>query len=80
MISINAYTGDTKSCFGIKKRPNEPMSCSAYVIYFYIVSVSPLQYSRTVLVDQRLVIRLQLVDVGQLAGLCVQIKFAVERL
>lgn len=37
--------------------------------------VSPLQYSRTVLVDQRLVVRLQLVDVGELGALCVQVKF-----
>lgn len=42
--------------------------------------VSPLQYSRTVLVDQRLVVRLQLVDVWELGALCVQVKFAVERM
>lgn len=43
------------------------------------MSVSPLEDSRTVLVDQRLVVGLQLVDVRQVGGLCVQVKFAVER-
>lgn len=42
------------------------------------LSVSPLQYSRAVLVDQRLVVRLELLDGGQLSGLCVEVEFAVE--
>lgn len=40
--------------------------------------ISPLQYSRTVLVDQRLVVRLQALDVGHLRGLGVQVKLAVQ--
>ncbi len=43
------------------------------------MSVSPLQNSRTVLVDQRLIVWLQLFDVRQVGGLCVQIKFAAKR-
>lgn len=45
-----------------------------------MLSVLPLQYSRTVLVDQRLVVWLQFLDVGQLGGLGVQVKFAVRRI
>lgn len=44
------------------------------------MSVSPLKYSSTVLVDQRLVVGLQLVDIRQVGGLCVQVKFAEERM
>lgn len=44
-----------------------------------IIWMSPLQYSRTVLVDQRLVVRLEPLDVGHLRGLGVQVKLAVQR-
>ena len=56
---------------------NHPLYLYRSIVEF---TVSPLQYSRTVLVDQRLVVRLQLVDVGQLGGFCVEVKFAVERM
>lgn len=44
-----------------------------------IIWNSPLQYSRTVLVDQRLVVRLEPLDIGHLCGLGVQVKLAVQR-
>lgn len=44
-----------------------------------IIWNSPLQYSRTVLVDQRLVVRLEPLDVRHFRGLGVQVKFAVQR-
>lgn len=45
-----------------------------------MLSVSPLQYSRAVLVNKRLVVWLQLINVGQISGLGVQVKFAVQRI
>lgn len=43
------------------------------------MSLSPLQYSRAVLVNERLVVGLQLLDVRQLGGLGVKVEFAVQR-
>lgn len=51
-----------------------------YQQYISALSLSPLQYSRTVLVNQRLVVRLEFLYVGQIGGLGVQVKFAVKRI
>lgn len=57
-----------------RKSRNKPR-----VLVIWIIWISPLQCSGAVLVDQRLVVRLQLLDVGHLRGLGVQIEFAAER-
>lgn len=44
------------------------------------LSVSPLKYTRTIFINQRLVVGLQLVDIRQISGLCVQVEFTVERM
>lgn len=82
LIEISILRGkiqyNTMYCSGVK--PTKSHSESANVCRRDVSTwpLSKLQYSGTVLVDQRLVVRLQLLNVRQLGGLGVQVKFAVE--
>lgn len=65
-------------CSVVKPIKSHSESANVYRRDVSTRTLSKLQYSGTVLVDQRLVVRLQLLNVGHLGGLGVQVKFAVE--